>query len=152
MNFDIYVSSKIKKNFKDVVEFANRQNLNIEIKEFIKSRILDNHEGRLAEIKEDLRGFKGKLSMHAPYEDLNPVSGDEKIRELTAYRFNQAVDIAKELGITTIVFHTGYDAVLKKPYDFTKKFINREIKLFFIIPHSFIHKFHSFFSFLFPFD
>lgn len=49
------------------------------------------------------------LSIHAPYMDLNPGAVDERIRDVTLYRFEQVMDIAEILKPERVVFHPGFD-------------------------------------------
>jgi len=50
-----------------------------------------------------------RCTIHAPFFDLNPASGDPDIKAITARRFDQTIDFAIEIGASRIVFHPGYD-------------------------------------------
>lgn len=131
MSYDIYISSKINKDFKRVVSVATKQRLNIEIKTFVKNRNLDNVESILPVYKDILKNFSGKLSMHGAFTGLCPVSNKVKIKEKTIYRFNQTIDIAKELNVKVIVFHSGIDTFPGSYYedtDFIKWFIDNQVE------------------------
>jgi sugar phosphate isomerase/epimerase len=49
------------------------------------------------------------VTFHAPFMDLSPGSGDEKIRQVTAFRFNQVMELVPYFHPRAIVFHAGYD-------------------------------------------
>ncbi|OGH97915.1 MAG: hypothetical protein A2104_00910 [Candidatus Melainabacteria bacterium GWF2_32_7] len=115
MHFDVYISSKIKDDLKEVVNIANRQGLNIELKGFVKNRDLDNLDALLPVYKDALKDFNGKLALHGAYQKVNPVSKNPEKREFTIYRYSQSVEIAKILNVKTIVFHTGYDSFRRWP-------------------------------------
>ena len=126
MHFDIYVSSKIKDDLKEVVDIANRQNLNIELKGFVKNRDLDNLDNLLPQYKAALKDFTGKLALHGAYQKVNPVAKNPEKREFTLYRYSQSVEVAKALNVKTIVFHTGYDAFKRWPE--TGWFIDEQVE------------------------
>lgn len=126
MLFDIYVSSKIKDDLKEVVDIANRQNLNIELKGFVKNRDLDNLDKLLPLYKSTLKDFKGKLALHGAYQKVNPVSKNPEKRQFTFFRYSQSVQIAKALNVKTIVFHTGYDDFRRWPE--TGWFIDEQVE------------------------
>jgi len=49
------------------------------------------------------------VTFHAPFMDLSPGSTDEKIRQVTAFRFNQVMELVPYFRPRAIVFHAGYD-------------------------------------------
>ncbi|MDD3014751.1 MAG: sugar phosphate isomerase/epimerase [Candidatus Gastranaerophilales bacterium] len=119
MSYDIYISSKIKNDFNEVVSLAQKMNLNIEIKTFVKNRVLDNLDNILPVYKDALKNFNGKLSMHGAFAGLCPVSDKVNRRKKTVFRFDQTVDIAKTLNVKIIVFHSGIDTFDSKYFDDT---------------------------------
>ncbi len=65
---------------------------------------------------QDIRDLRAQLeaeqlrsTIHAPFFDLNPASGDIDIKAITARRFQQTIDFAIEVGSSRIVFHPGFD-------------------------------------------
>lgn len=130
MDYDIYISSNIKKDFNEVVNIADHHNSGIEIKAFTKDRVMDNLDKVLPAYKKMLTGFKGKLSMHAVFGGLNPVADSIDKREKTAKKFNRTLEIAKTLNVKTIVFHSGFDNFNKKLFEdqeFIRDFIEKEV-------------------------
>lgn len=112
---DIFISSSLKgKNFKEIVEFATEKNLNLEISRFGSLKTLDEEiKERIKEHKNNLKNFGGKISVHGFFSDLNMSAKDPDVLKITKKRFNQSFEIAKELGAVNVVFHTGYNAILK---------------------------------------
>jgi len=49
------------------------------------------------------------VTFHGPFMDLSPGAVDERIREVTVYRFNQVMDLIPHFHPVAIVFHPGYD-------------------------------------------
>ena len=58
---------------------------------------------------ESLRGKDVPVTFHAPFMDLNPGAVDERIREITAFRFEQVFKLVPRFQPRSIVFHPGYD-------------------------------------------
>jgi sugar phosphate isomerase/epimerase len=56
-----------------------------------------------------LRQRKTSVTFHAPFMDLNPGAVDERVREITGFRFHQLLDAAAHFHPRVIVFHPGYD-------------------------------------------
>ena len=124
---DIYISSAIKNDLKETIKIANELKVNIEINKFYYPEILEeNPEKTLNEYAAMLKDFDGKISMHGPYKDLNPVSTDPKIRDASIYRYNQILNAAKKLNAGVIVFHTKYDGFGMNPF-YIENFIENEI-------------------------
>lgn len=89
-------------------DYAIENGLGIEIKA-PKEKQLENFDATVGELKEVLEGFPNKISVHAPCYDLNIISVDPKIREISRERFEQALEIAQAARADTIVFHTSND-------------------------------------------
>jgi len=125
---NIFLSSTLDSNLKKAADFATLHNLNLEISRFGEIETLDNNfDALLEEAKEALKDFTGKLTLHGFFIDLNPACPDPKIKEATIYRYNQALKIARELKAQTIVFHSGYNGLVKHPVyhsNFLKESIN----------------------------
>lgn len=49
------------------------------------------------------------VTFHGPFLDLNPGGIDEKVREVTLFRFGQILDLVPCFQPRTIVLHPGYD-------------------------------------------
>jgi sugar phosphate isomerase/epimerase len=121
---NIFISSKIKRDFKEAVSIVEKLEANLEICGFADSLILDGEfEETLEHYAGILKNFSGKRALHGTFYDLNPVSKDPKIREITDYRYNQTLHTAEMLGVGTVVFHTCYNDFHSE--DYREKFIDR---------------------------
>jgi sugar phosphate isomerase/epimerase len=60
-------------------------------------------------ISRALREREVPVTCHAPFMDLNPGAVDERIREITALRFGQVLDLVPLFRPRAIVLHPGYD-------------------------------------------
>ncbi len=116
-----FISSSIYKNdLPKVVKLANALGCGIELSRFkICSTDFEKMEA-IAKVKADLAGFDGELSLHSYFFDLNVVSRDPEIERISHMRFNQALDIAKELGINTVLYHSGFNSF--KHVDYQNEF------------------------------
>lgn len=124
---NIYISSSIKETIKDTVELANDLNVNIEVARFVEPNLLEEYPNKeLDSYSRVFKNFQGMISLHGPFFDLNPASKDAKIVDITATRYIQALNTAKKLNAKTIVFHSGYNGLVKAEayYD---KFIENQI-------------------------
>lgn len=89
------------------LSFIRQEELNLEL--YIKSNALDSIS------REDILQLKNQfdynpsLTIHAPFMDLSPGAVDSKVRDVTMERFNHVLDIAKELKVKCVVFHSGYE-------------------------------------------
>lgn len=124
---NLSVSSSIDENIEKTVEIANKLNVGIEVCKFADPNILDNdYEELLKSFETALRNLEGFVSLHGTFFDLNPSSKDQRILDVTEYRYNQSFNIAKRLGAKTVVFHTGYNGLVKFPI-YHEKFIESHI-------------------------
>ncbi len=81
----------------------------VESIEFSISSELDRFDKAIREYKETLSYWEyPALSLHGPFVDMNPVSFDSRVRQVTMDRFHQCYEAAEILGADRIVFHTGY--------------------------------------------
>mgnify|MGYP002513532731 CR=1 FL=1 len=65
-------------------------------------------------VKKKLEGISQRL-LHAPYNELFPCAIDKKARELAAYRYRQAIDLAKRYGAKKVIIHGGYNSRIYFP-------------------------------------
>jgi len=49
------------------------------------------------------------VTIHAPFNDLNPGAGDPRILEVTRLRLLQTLDVAERTGAKLVVCHPGYE-------------------------------------------
>lgn len=52
---------------------------------------------------------------HAPYNELFPCAIDKKARELAAYRYRQAIKLAKSYNSKKVIIHGGFNPLIYFP-------------------------------------
>lgn len=96
-------------NFPECFELAQEAGLGLEIQAFAYPQVLEsNLPLLLREYRAYLKDFAGPLALHGAFMDMTPGSLDPKIVAVTEERYRQNMDIAAELGATTIIFHANY--------------------------------------------
>mgnify|MGYP001007454738 CR=1 FL=1 len=93
----------------EMKEVIQETGMGVESIEFSIAENLDNFSKTLLSYEKRL-GKMGceKLLLHGPFLDLNPVSYDLSIRNVTMKRYEEAYQAAKALGAKKIVYHTCY--------------------------------------------
>ena len=112
---------KIIKTIKSIEEFDlelfNELNIGLEIQDFTEPNL---KEGQIREIvsgyRKVLKNFKGIKSLHGPFLDLKPASPDLQIRRVSYERYLKTLNIADELEIDYIIFHSQINPYLNEPY------------------------------------
>lgn len=87
--------------------------IGIEIQTFPQHILDGDYEAIIHAFNNQLIDYNGIISMHGPAFDLNPGSTDVRIIEVTKYRYLQAIEIAKQLRATYLVFHSQINPLLK---------------------------------------
>lgn len=113
MNY--FISSSVKKEFKEAVKLAKELDCNLEISRIAHNLddIDETFDARIEDFKNNLKDFDGELSLHSFFIDLTAVSSDPMIKKISRHRFQQIFDAAKYLGAKTVVYHTGFHQQLK---------------------------------------
>jgi len=96
----------------ETLSLAQRRGLNIEIQGFA----FPNSSGLSAEVEKYARmlaGFPGRITMHGAYFDLNPLSIDPKLAELSRDRYKQSLAIAGRLNAKSVIFHSTFSPLIK---------------------------------------
>ena len=92
----------------DAPFYAREYGFGLEIAEFCTAWNIDRRfELTGSRVQESLQGISRSI-LHAPSNELFPCAIDEKARELAAYRYRQAIDLAKRYGSKKVVIHGGY--------------------------------------------
>ena len=92
----------------DAPLFAREYGFGLEIAEYCTAWNIDRRfELTDSRVQESLQGISRSI-LHAPSNELFPCAIDEKARELAAYRYRQAIDLAKRYGSKKVVIHGGY--------------------------------------------
>ena len=92
----------------DAPIYGREYGLGLEIAEFCTAWNIDRRfELTDSRVQESMQGISRSI-LHAPSNELFPCAIDEKARELAAYRYRQAIDLAKRYGSKKVVIHGGY--------------------------------------------
>lgn len=129
MKNNILISSSAKDTIKDSIDLAKIINTGIEISRmpFYKQKDTTTQEV-INTLKQDLEDFNNRISVHALFSDVNIGSKDPIIREISQMRFQQSLEVAKNIGADTVLFHTGNKGTLH--YDSQKSFKKKFIAFF----------------------
>ncbi|MBU4319677.1 MAG: sugar phosphate isomerase/epimerase [Nitrospinae bacterium] len=89
------------------LSFIRQEKLNLEL--YIESNALDliSRED-ISQLKNQL-DYNPSLTIHAPFMDLSPGAVDSKVRAVTMERFFHVMNIAGDLKVKAVVFHSGYE-------------------------------------------
>lgn len=103
----VYVSHLlVDEQMKLVVE---QTGAGVESIEFSISENLDCLDKKIDDYRERLKYIGAQsLTLHGPFLDLNPMTYDSGIRDVTIYRFSQAYEAGIRLGANKIIYHTGF--------------------------------------------
>ena len=99
------------------IDEIKKLNIGIEIQDFTEPNLKEREIKLIIEgYKLAFENFKGIRSMHGPFLDLKPASPDLLIREVSYRRYLNTINVAKELEIDYIVFHSQINPYLDEPY------------------------------------
>lgn len=88
-------------------EIVRETGMGIESIEFSIAENLENLDKKLISYEKRLEYMEcPALTLHGPFLDLNPVTFDSRIREVTMARYRQSYEAAKKLGASKIIYHT----------------------------------------------
>lgn len=101
----------------DSLELSHRYGAHFEYNDFFNPSFLDD-EGRLRkriDFYKALDRDRTRDILHGSFLDVTVHSEDKRIRDVSAFRIRQSMDIAAELGIRGVVFHTNQIPNFKTP-------------------------------------
>lgn len=99
----------------EAAQVAREYGLGLEIAEYCTAWNMDEKFLPVdGVVKKKLEGISQRL-LHAPYNELFPCAIDKKARELAAYRYRQAIDLAKRYGAKKVIIHGGYNSRIYFP-------------------------------------
>lgn len=111
-----YISSTVSyHDFRQAVEIAKKLNCGIEISRFGRLADIDiNFEKNKKEYREILDDYNIDVTLHGFFSNLNVAAKDPAICAISQKRYYQSLDLAAELGASTVVFHTCFNNLLKQ--------------------------------------
>ncbi len=92
---------------KDFFELIRLRRYDLEI--YLSAAVLDQIEKHDLEKLLERLDWNPKLTLHAPFMDLNPGAVDPMVRSVTQVRFRQLLNVAAILKPRAVVFHAAYD-------------------------------------------
>jgi sugar phosphate isomerase/epimerase len=102
-----------------VPSLARRHQLGVEVGDFADPELLEGDwRRRWQEIRPLVESVPGHVTLHGPRSDLNPGLRDRGLAAFCQERYRRALEVAAEIGADTVVFHTGYNPLIRAPgYD-----------------------------------
>lgn len=98
------------------MEEIEKLNIGIEIQDFTEPNLSLNEINMIIHrYKAKLEGFKNIKALHGPFLDLKPSSPDKLIREVSYNRYLSTINVAKELNIDYLIFHSQINPYLNQP-------------------------------------
>ena len=93
----------------DAVRVAGIHGFGLEIAEYCTAWNMDEKFENVDKVvQKKLKGVPRNL-LHGPYNELFPCAIDKKARELAAFRYRQAINLARRYGSEKVIVHGGYN-------------------------------------------
>lgn len=110
----IYIIPK-KENIEESMRLSKEYNAYFEYNDFFIPAVLDDEEKKteLIEFYKSLPRDRSMDTLHGAFLDVTIHSSDARIREVSEMRVRQSMEIARELGIRGVIFHTNVIANFK---------------------------------------
>ena len=110
----LYIIPK-RDNIDESLRLSKEYNAYFEYNDFFIPAVLDDNEKKkeLVEFYKSLPRDRSNDTLHGAFLDVTLHSSDTKIREVSELRVRQSMEIAKELGIRGVIFHTNMIANFK---------------------------------------
>lgn len=105
----------------DAAQTARQFGLGLEIAEYCTAWNMDERFPETdASVRRKLKGVEKRI-LHGPFNELFPCAIDPKARELAAFRYRQAMALAREYGAEKVVLHGGYQPKCYFPCWYTEQ-------------------------------
>lgn len=113
------VSASVLNFSPEVADHFNKLGIGVELSAFsLPYNLAANRLPALLEQTAKLLAhFKGPVSMHGPFFDMNPIARDPWILEVCQKRMLQSLELADRLGARQLVFHANYVPHRAKEHD-----------------------------------
>ncbi|NMA37244.1 MAG: TIM barrel protein [Papillibacter sp.] len=115
----LYISTTAE----DDVSLAERYGLGLEIAEFCTAFNMDIYLNEYMPIVQAKLQRAERFTFHAAFNELCPAAIEPLVLEVTEKRYNQALDLASQLGIKKIVVHSGFVPLIYYKSWFTQRSI-----------------------------
>lgn len=106
----VFISLKTE-HMDTVLDMAQADRCGIELMHFMYPRHLDALYQEVEGMSQRLGAFQGTLSLHGPVFDMNPVSLDHSIAELSQKRYQQVLEVAARLRAKSVVLHSQWTPI-----------------------------------------
>ena len=106
------VVSKVDK-LSEYKAIAERYSVGFEINDFFDPKVLDDEKEQNCLIQQYLdAGIPEGSTMHGAFLDVVVFSSDDKIAEISKIRMRQSMEVARSLGVQSVIFHTNGNPML----------------------------------------
>lgn len=100
-------------NLSEYETIAKKYNVGFEINDFYEAAVLDDANAQAQLIQQYLdAGVPEGSTMHGAFMEVVVFSEDEKIAAISKMRMRQSMEIAKQLGVRGVVFHTNHNPMI----------------------------------------
>lgn len=108
-------------------QISKEYDVAFEINDFYDTEILDDEERLNFLIEEYKRsGIPEGSTMHGVFYDIAIFSQDKRIREVSEWRMEQSMEVAKRLGLKGVIFHANYNPGISDD-EYVKYFISMTV-------------------------
>ena len=147
-----FISSTVSyHDFGQACNIASELGCGIEISRFGRlADIENNYEKNKIEYKAILDDFDNEVTLHGFFSNLNIAAKDPLISEISKKRYFQSLELAEIFDVSTVVFHTCYNNLLKhrqykemfflKNIEFFKEFVKNFERLGIILTIENVHE------------
>lgn len=98
-------------------DIYEKLSIGVEVQDFTEPNLIKEEKDIIINSYKDLfKNFTGIKSLHGPFLDLKPASPDLLIREVSYKRYLEILNIAAELDMDYIVFHSQINPQLNEPF------------------------------------
>lgn len=130
MNCDmskIYVQPLYHLAVPEFVAYAKEKGYNLEVATFGYTNVYDmDWQQAIQEHKQQLAGFKGKISFHGVFQDVTIHSSDQKIAETSRERILGSLEVANALNAKQVIFHGNLNPLVLNEY-YKKNWLDRNM-------------------------
>ena len=118
-------------NMEESLRLSKEYNANFEYNDFFLPFVLDDEEKKkeIIDFYKSIDRDRSEDTMHGAFLDVTLHSTDDRIREVSELRVRQSMEIAKELGIRGVVFHTNMIANFKDAV-YMKKWVDTNVAFY----------------------